>query len=231
MLLDPGPLQDSLLNLILNARDAIAGTGVGSGSTHGAIRLSARVRGRWLELTVTDSGPGFSPEALGRATEPFFTTKAAQGSGLGLPMVYDQTKLAGGTLRLDNAPGGGARVRLRLPFQRVARRLVLLVDDDDLIRETLREMLTGMGHQVIEAGSLSEARSLADLPGLSVILSDLQLGDGSGADLGALGPPLILMTARPPDDPERQGLSHPVLTKPFDAAALNALFAGLPDDK
>ncbi|PAU96668.1 PAS-domain containing protein [Paracoccus salipaludis] len=231
VLLDPGPLQDSLLNLILNARDAIAGTGVGSGSTHGAIRLSARVRGRWLELTVTDSGPGFSPEALGRATEPFFTTKAAQGSGLGLPMVYDQTKLAGGTLRLDNTPGGGARVRLRLPFQRVARRLVLLVDDDDLIRETLREMLTGMGHQVIEAGSLSEARSLADLPGLSVILSDLQLGDGSGADLGALGPPLILMTARPPDDPERQGLSHPVLTKPFDAAALNALFAGLPDDK
>ena len=64
-----------------------------------------------------------------------------------------------------------------------------------------------------------------------MILSDLQLGDGSGADLGALGPPLILMTARPPDDPERQGLRHPVLTKPFDAAALNALFAGLPDDK
>ncbi|MFC0339817.1 hybrid sensor histidine kinase/response regulator [Paracoccus niistensis] len=231
VLLDPGSLQDSLLNLILNARDAISGTGVGSGSTHGAIRLTARVRGRWLELTVTDSGPGFSPEALGRATEPFFTTKAGQGSGLGLPMVYDQTKLAGGTLRLDNAPGGGARVRLRLPFQRVARRLVLLVDDDDLIRETLREMLTGMGHQVIEAGSLSEARSLADLPGLSVILSDLQLGDGSGAALGALGLPLILMTARPPDDPERQRLRHPVLTKPFDAAALNALFAGLPDDK
>ncbi|MDO5368717.1 PAS-domain containing protein [Paracoccus sp. (in: a-proteobacteria)] len=231
VLLDPGSLQDSLLNLILNARDAISGTGVGSGSTHGAIRLSARVRGRWLELTVTDSGPGFAPEALGRATEPFFTTKPGQGSGLGLPMVYDQTKLAGGTLRLDNAPSGGARVRLRLPFQRVARRLVLLVDDDDLIRETLREMLTGMGQQVIEAGSLSEARSLADLPGLSVILSDLQLGDGSGADLGALGPPLILMTARPPDDPERQGLSHPVLTKPFDAASLNALFAGLPDDK
>lgn len=231
VLLDPGSLQDSLLNLILNARDAISGTGVGSGSTHGAIRLSARVRGRWLELTVTDSGPGFAPEALGRATEPFFTTKPGQGSGLGLPMVYDQTKLAGGTLRLDNAPSGGARVRLRLPFQRVARRLVLLVDDDDLIRETLREMLTGMGQQVIEAGSLSEARSLADLPGLSVILSDLQLGDGSGADLGTLGLPLILMTARPPDDPERQGLSHPVLTKPFDAASLNALFAGLPDDK
>lgn len=231
VLLDPGPLQDSLLNLILNARDAISGTGVGSGSTHGTIRLSARLRGRWLELTMTDSGPGFSAEALARATEPFFTTKAGQGSGLGLPMVYDQTKLAGGTLRLDNAPGGGARVRLRLPFQRVAQRLVLLVDDDDLIRETLREMLTGMGHQVIEAGSLSEARSLADLPGLSVILSDLQLGDGSGADLGALGRPLILMTARPPDDPERQGLPHPVLTKPFDAAALNALFAGLPDDK
>ena len=63
-----------------------------------------------------------------------------------------------------------------------------------------------------------------------MILSDLQLGDGSGADLGALGLPLILMTARPPDDPERQGLGHPVLTKPFDAPALNALLAGLPND-
>jgi len=205
------------------------GDGSGVDAPEATIRVAARVRGRWLELTVTDSGPGFSPEALKRATEPFFTTKPGQGSGLGLSMVYDQTKLAGGTLRLDNVPGGGGRVRLRLPYQRVAPRLVLLVDDDDVIRETLREMLTGMGHQVIEAGSLAEARSLCDLPGLSVVLSDLQLGDGSGADLADAGPPLLLMTARPPDDPARAGLAGPVLTKPFDAAALSALFATLPE--
>lgn len=244
LLLDPGSLQDSILNLILNARHATAASASGAGAATGAaaagvaaetappeatIRVAARVRGRWLELTVTDSGPGFSPEALKRAAEPFFTTKPGQGSGLGLSMVYDQTKLAGGTLRLDNLPGGGGRVRLRLPYQRVAPRLVLLVDDDDLIRETLREMLTGMGHQVIEAGSLAEARSLCDLPGLSVVLSDLQLGDGSGADLAEAGPPLLLMTARPPDDPVRAGLTRPVLTKPFDAAALSALFATLPE--
>lgn len=231
LLLDPGSLQDSILNLILNARHATAAAGSGSGvdAAEATIRVGARVRGRWLELTVTDSGPGFSPEALRRATEPFFTTKPGQGSGLGLSMVYDQTKLAGGTLRLDNVPGGGGRVRLRLPYQRVAPRLVLLVDDDDVIRETLREMLTGMGHQVIEAGSLAEARSLCDLPGLSVVLSDLQLGDGSGADLDGIGPPLLLMTARPPDDPARAGLTRPVLTKPFDAAALSALFATLPE--
>lgn len=230
LLLDPGSLQDSILNLILNARHATAAAGSGSAgdAPEATIRVAARVRGRWLELTVTDSGPGFSPEALTRATEPFFTTKPGQGSGLGLSMVYDQTKLAGGTLRLDNVPGGG-RVRLRLPYQRVAPRLVLLVDDDDVIRETLRDMLTGMGHQVIEAGSLAEARSLCDLPGLSVVLSDLQLGDGSGADLADAGPPLLLMTARPPDDPARAGLAGPVLTKPFDAAALSALFATLPE--
>lgn len=96
-------------------------------------------------------------------------------------------------------------MRLRLPYQRVAPRLVLLVDDDDVIRETLREMLTGMGHQVIEAGSLAEARSLCDLPGLSVVLSDLQLGDGSGADLDGIGPPLLLMTARRPTIPPARG--------------------------
>lgn len=230
LLLDPGSLQDSILNLILNARHATAaaGSGPAADTPEAVIRVTARARGRWLELTITDNGPGFSPEALTRATEPFFTTKPGQGSGLGLSMVYDQTKLAGGTLRLDNAPGGGGRVRLRLPYQRVAPRLVLLVDDDDVIRETLRDMLTGMGHQVIEAGSLAEARSLCDLPGLSVVLSDLQLGDGSGADLADAGPPLLLMTARPPDDPARAGLAGPVLTKPFDAAALSALFATLP---
>lgn len=221
VLLDPGALQDSLLNLILNARDAIAGAGMDSGR----IALEARAVSDWLELSVTDSGPGFSPEALARAVEPFFTTKGGRGSGLGLPMVYDHAKLAGGTLRVGNAPGGGGRVRLRLPLRRVLRQMVLLVEDDDDIRTQVRAMLTGMGHAVIEAGSLAEAQGLADLPGLTLVLSDLQLGDGSGSALAAGPLPLILMTALPPDDPDRRGLGVPVLTKPFAAAELATLIA------
>lgn len=220
LMLDPGALQDAVLNLILNARDAMAGAG--------RITLDARPAGRWLEITVTDTGPGFSPEALLRATQPFFTTKGRQGTGLGLSMVYDQIKLAGGTLRLSNTDSG-ARVTIRLPLSATRPHLVLLAEDDDAIRAHIREMLTAQGHSVIEAGSLSEARGLTDLPGLTLILSDLQLGDGSGADLRGRGLPLVLMTALPPGDPRRSGLDGPVLTKPFDDSDLTVALAETDD--
>lgn len=215
LLLDPGALQDSALNLILNANAAIAGAG--------RITLTARESGEWIELIVEDTGPGFTSEALQRATEPFFTTKKGQGSGLGLSMVYDQTKLVGGTMRLENGCAG-ARVILRLPRRPVSRLMVLLVEDDDTIRADTRAMLTGLGHAVIEAASLAEARALTDLPGLSLILSDIQLGDGLGLDLaGAL--PMVLMTSLPAGDPIRARARGPVLTKPFTSGRLAAALA------
>jgi signal transduction histidine kinase len=220
VLLDPGMLQDALLNLILNARDAMQGSG--------RIRLQARAAGRWIEILVTDSGPGFSDEALARATQPFFTTKGSKGSGLGLSMVYDQIKLAGGTLRLSNL-AGGAQVAIRLPLRAARPQLILLAEDDDAIRGHIREMLTALGHSVIEAGSLAEALSLTDLPGLSLILSDLQLGDGSGAALIGRGLPAILMTALLPGDPRRSGLDCPVLTKPFGDTELALALADTDD--
>ncbi|MCV2446062.1 PAS-domain containing protein [Paracoccus sp. DMF] len=220
VMLDPGALQDALLNLILNARDAMQGKG--------RIGLQARTAGRWLEITVTDSGPGFSDEALARATQPFFTTKGSKGSGLGLSMVYDQVKLAGGTLRLANL-AQGAQVAIRLPLRAARPHLVLLVEDDDAIRSHIRELLTAQGHSVIEAGSLSEAQGLTDLPGLTLILSDLQLGDGSGAALRGRGLPVVLMTALPPGDPGRSGLDGPVLTKPFGDTELALALADTDD--
>ena len=108
--------------------------------------------------------------------------------------------------------------------------MTLLVDDDDHVRESVREMLTALGHSVIEAGSLAEARGLVDLPGLSLILSDLQLGDGRGAALAGAGLPLVLMTALPPGHAGRAGLDGPVLTKPFLAAELAAQIERLPFD-
>lgn len=201
---------------MLNANAALTGPG--------EITIATRASGDWLQITVSDTGPGFSPEALQRATEPFFSTKHSQGSGLGLSMVYDQTKLAGGTMRLDNS-STGARVSLRLPLRPVARQMLLLVEDDDTIRAEVREMLIQLGHAVIEAASLTEARGMTDLPGLTMILSDLQLGDGLGRDLTGAGLPVVLMTALPPGDPLRAGVAGPVLTKPFDAARLSAALA------
>jgi PAS domain S-box-containing protein len=227
VLVDPGPVQDSVLNLLLNARDAMAPSG-------GQIVLEAHpVQDTWLEIAVTDSGPGFSDEALDHALDPFFTTKGGEGSGLGLSMVYDQTKLAGGTVRLENT-GTGARVVLRLPLrlaQALRPMMVLLVEDNDDIRADVRGMLTDLGHSVIETATLTEAQALSDLPEIGLVLSDIQLaGGGTGVDLaqdlaGRL--PVLLMTSLPPGDRLRASAPCPVLQKPFTQGELAALLSGL----
>ncbi|MBK0325798.1 PAS-domain containing protein [Rhodobacteraceae bacterium F11138] len=226
LLLDPGMLQDALLNLILNARDAC--------DTNGQITVSAhRIKRTWIEITVSDTGPGFSSEALEKALDPFFTTKGGEGSGLGLPMVYDMVKLAGGDLQLGNTLTG-AKITLRLPY-RVAPEtgggLVLLVEDSDDLRATFRDMLTGLNHAVIEATSVVEANALiTEVPDISLILSDMKLhGTETGLDLldrvAGTGLPCILMTSLPADDPLHiAALARaPVLRKPFTTAELTAL--------
>ncbi|PKP85065.1 MAG: hybrid sensor histidine kinase/response regulator [Alphaproteobacteria bacterium HGW-Alphaproteobacteria-2] len=235
ILLDQGSLQDAVLNLILNARDAIGGG-------EGRIALRARaIRDIWVEIAVEDSGPGFSAEALEHALDPFFTTKGEAGSGLGLAMVYDAVKLAGGTVSLANQAGSGACVTLRLPLRPAPRPaeeppLVLLVENDPDLRAGVRDMLRGLGHAVIEAESAEEARTLAGLPGVGLVLSDIALGPGdSGLALlrqlatSGHGADLRLMTALPPGDATRRTAesAFPVLPKPFDAAVLAAfLHAG-----
>ncbi|WP_296426143.1 PAS-domain containing protein [Yoonia sp.] len=228
VMLDAGSLQDSLLNLVLNARDAIGATG--------KIALSVReVQGTWLEFVVTDTGPGFSDAALHAALDPFFTTKGDGGSGLGLSMVYDQTKLLGGQVLLANDPTG-ARVALRLPLKLAVANtrplLILLVDDTADIRTNVREMLTDLGHQVIEAETADEALTLAELPDLDWILSDIRLaGETSGVDLlnniavHHTHLRLALMTSLPLTDDLRQaGAAHwPVLSKPLDLGGLHHL--------
>jgi len=227
--LDAGMLQDALVNLILNARDAMS-------SKAGAITLTARaLRDTWLEIVVEDDGPGFGDQALERGLDPFFTTKGGEGSGLGLAMVYDQITLAGGTVRLANREMGGGCVTLRLPLRRVVPGrdpgLVLLVEDSVDIREGVREMLRSMGHSVIEAGSADEGMALAHLPGVEIVLSDVTLpGTLTGVDLleqlaqGDRGARGYLMTSLPATNPlrARGAAQFPVLTKPFDEGQLAA---------
>jgi CheY-like chemotaxis protein len=143
-------------------------------------------------------------------------------------MVYDITKLAGGDLRLQNTQKGGALIRLRLPLRfspDVTGGLVLLVEDNDDLRALYRDMLTDMGHSVIEATSADEATALiASLPDIALILSDIRLnGEGTGLDLlkriEKEKTPIVLMTSLSPNDPlhqEAQAVTT-VLTKPFTA--------------
>ncbi|MYM55670.1 hybrid sensor histidine kinase/response regulator [Thalassovita mangrovi] len=224
LMLDTGMLQDSLLNLILNARDACGKSG--------QISLTvAPVQNLWAEFILDDTGPGFSDTALEHALEPFFTTKGGEGSGLGLSMVYDMTKLAGGRIGVSNTETGG-RVVIRLPLQPapppLEPGLVLLVEDSPDLRETVRSMLTALGNTVIEAETVDEALALLDgLPDIGRILSDITLaGEKTGLDLlDALPsghPPLSLMTSLPPDHPICQIASTraPLLRKPFTQSQL-----------
>ncbi len=223
-LLDNGMLQDSLLNLILNARDALEG--------NGKIILSAQeIKNTWIEFTITDTGPGFSQDALKNAMNPFYTTKGTEGTGLGLTMVYDMAKLSGGEVALNNNYAG-ARVVLRLPQRKaielIKPGLVLLVEDNPILRDNVRLMLTGLGHSVVEASSVVEAQSLIEgLPEISLILCDLRLeGQETGVDLAAslssLAPPIIFMTSLPAIDDLHQDALRlgTVLPKPFDTGTL-----------
>ena len=223
-LLDNGMLQDSLLNLILNARDALEG--------NGKIILSAQeIKNTWIEFTITDTGPGFSQDALKNAMNPFYTTKGTEGTGLGLTMVYDMAKLSGGEVALNNNYAG-ARVVLRLPQRKaielIKPGLVLLVEDNPALRDNVRLMLTGLGHSVVEASSVVEAQSLIEgLPEISLILCDLRLeGQETGVDLAAnlssSAPPIIFMTSLPAMDDLHQDALRlgTVLPKPFDTGTL-----------
>ena len=226
LLLDVGMLQDALLNLVLNARDACGGSG--------QITVSAHFVGTtWLELTVADTGSGFSSEALEQALNPFFTTKGGAGSGLGLSMVYDMVKLAGGSIHLSNTTSG-ASVRLRLPY-RVAPDtvggLALLVEDNEDLRATFRDMLMDRGYSVIEATSVDEACAIAaDLEDIALVLSDIKLeGEATGLDLAdrmaKANVPVLLMTSLPSEDPLHQAAltKAPVLSKPFNPEDLSRL--------
>lgn len=226
VLIDPGPMQDALLNLILNARDACG--------SHGQITISAHVAGdTWIEIVVSDTGSGFTETTLEQALDPFFTTKGRDGSGLGLPMVYDTVKRSGGDLRLSNDPTG-ARVTLRVPYrpaQVTSGGVALLVEDDLDVRRDIRNMLLSLGHPVIETAVADEATKLvSEVADIALVVSDVGLeGDKTGLDLyrSIARPelPFILMTALPLSDPLHQQARSlvPVLQKPFRKSDLASL--------
>ncbi|HEY2617907.1 MAG TPA: PAS domain S-box protein [Acetobacteraceae bacterium] len=172
---DPSQVGDALLNLAINARDAMPHGGtisVVTANVHLAEdeQDSEVAPGQYVVLAMTDSGVGMSPEVLDRAVEPFFTTKGpGAGSGLGLSMIFGFARQSGGSLRIDSEPGHGTTVRLYLPRAQGAESCeadealdvilpqgsesVLLVDDNTEMRTVARRHLVSLGYRVSEAGS------------------------------------------------------------------------------
>jgi PAS domain S-box-containing protein len=254
---DPHQLENAILNLAVNARDAIGGSGdltieaenasIAPGE-HGA---SYAVPGDYVRITVADTGAGMAPETVEKVFDPFFTTKeVGKGTGLGLSMVYGFVKQSGGHIRIESELGVGTSVHLYLP--RVAEgaaeafdepeaavelgkrsETILVVEDDDDVRDYTVEILRELGYRVVEAHDGQTALRLferADTP-IQLLLTDVVMPAMSGSELAerarALQPALkILFTSGYTRDAiMKDGRLEPgldLLSKPFTYTSLAA---------
>lgn len=202
--IDVGQLENAIINLVMNARDAMEGR-------PGVIRIRswnqrvARSDGRrqdMVALEVVDHGCGMSLEVKAQVFEPFFTTKqTGSGSGLGLSMVYGFVRQSGGRVTIESAPGQGTTVRLQLPRAAVqatasgllpeaeqeigAERLALVLEDEADVRQTLCEQLHQLGWLTLETASGEQALQMLEAsPDIALLISDLMLpGRLSGAEV------------------------------------------------
>lgn len=201
--LDAHQLQNTLLNLILNARDASAGQGqvvlraqactLESGEA-AALQVEP---GPYIRIDVQDGGSGMTADTLARVFEPFFTTKrAGSGTGLGMAMVYGFVKQSGGAIHIDTRIGTGTTVSMWLPagdltgdfgpaadvsaeLVRGDQGLALLVEDEPAVRKVVRHYLLELGYSVIEAENGAEALQILDqTPGIVLVLSDVVMPGG-----------------------------------------------------
>ncbi len=204
----PAELQEVLLNLAVNARDAMPGGGVieiavgivDAGELPPSLASQAGTD-RWAELRVTDTGCGIPPENLERIFEPFFTTKSPdRGTGLGLAQVFGLVRQHGGHVTVESEVGRGSTFRVFLPVHRGRRRpdevggeslplgtgqTVLVVDDDPLVREITASLLETLGYRVLRAEDGRQAlETVLRAPGeIDLVLSDVSMPELDGLGL------------------------------------------------
>lgn len=249
---DRSQLEQVLLNLAINARDAMPEGGTLSIET-ASLNEGVGGAGAGVGLRVADTGCGMSQDLAARAFEPFFSTKPRdKGSGLGLSTVYGIVAGSGGQIDLRSEPGGGTEVDVTLPAaqwrpapapapaRRSPRRpprgretTILLVEDELAVREVTRRILARHGHEVLAAGSPGDAlRVLAnhEWP-LGLLLTDVVMPDMSGKELAEqitkIQPnlPVLYMSGYNEEIVSRHGALEPgapLLKKPFDAESLVA---------
>jgi CheY-like chemotaxis protein/two-component sensor histidine kinase len=250
---DANQLEMALLNLAVNARDAMPG---GGALTIGAVGRTLRdghrsglASGPYVRLSVADTGTGMDEATQRRAVEPFFSTKGiGRGTGLGLSMVHGLAAQLGGGLTIQSEPGRGTTVELWLPVSHEppgeataarpapgrpqARGRALLVDDEALVRMSTADMLEDLGFEVLEAASAEDALALVrDGASVDLLVTDHLMPGMSGADLARElrplrpGLPVLIVSGYA----ELEGLAPdlPRLVKPFRARELAERVAAL----
>jgi signal transduction histidine kinase len=236
---DPSQLESALLNLCVNARDAMPQGGWLTVSTAELVLADGEVSdfedakpGRYAAIAVSDTGTGMTREVVAHAFEPFFTTKPpGQGTGLGLSQIYGFVRQSGGIVQVETAPGKGTTVRLCLPFYSDSGaddgvpvqdrgKTLLLIDDEAIVREVLAEHLRDCGYRVLEADSGPAAlRVIQTGARIDVLISDVGLPGGmDGRQVAEVALkrqpdlPVILITGYAFGEPIR-GME--VIRKPF----------------
>jgi len=247
-LCDANQLENAILNLAINARDAMPGGGALTISTDRVTvsEPSDVAAGDFIRISVCDTGEGMAPDVLARATEPFFSTKPlGKGTGLGLAQVYGIAQQAGGALRIESSPGAGTAVHILLPEAGgegsapapepepqaaeegpTAGSTVLVVDDDDDVRAFLVESMENAGYRAI--GARDAAAGLDQLDLADLVLLDFAMPGMNGADFARIararrpGLPIVFVTGYAESDQlvAALGPDAPVLRKPFTLAQL-----------
>jgi PAS domain S-box-containing protein len=258
---DPTQLEVAVLNLAINARDAMTDGGV----LHFASRKvevssdSELEDGSYIELTISDTGAGMNEEVASRAFEPFFTTKeVGKGSGLGLSMVYGMARQSGGTARIESAPGLGTSVKLYFKAAEGAAAAeatqpvaeaedkaadahaasVLVIDDDPDVRSFIVATLEEQGYRVHEASDGREGLAQMDRADPDLVILDFIMPGLSGAEVASRilrkHPDLPILFVSGYSETEavkRVAPDAPLLSKPFRADALDKAVRGALADR
>jgi PAS domain S-box-containing protein len=203
VMVDINRLENALLNLIVNARDAMPDGGSISiktsssylGDTHPLVHAGELQSGSYARLSVSDTGSGMSPEIVARVFEPFYTTKArGKGTGLGLAMVYGFIKQSGGAIRIYSEPRVSTTITIYLPFAEPKsphpgqfaagditcgkNQKVLVVDDEESLLEVASSYLLEAGYQPLQASNGEDAMEIiARQPDIKLLITDIVMGD------------------------------------------------------
>jgi signal transduction histidine kinase/ActR/RegA family two-component response regulator len=235
---DPGQLETAILNIVVNARDAMPEGGTVTIRTRKVDGNEAGALGSAIELSIADTGGGIDPALRDRVFEPFFTTKSVgKGTGLGLSQVYGFVAQTGGEVRIEGEPGSGARLVLLLPPTEVepvankslneptpqrATGRVLLVEDNPQVGAFAETLLGELGHEVLRATNGLEALELTDTgAAYDVVFSDVVMPGMNGLELaGELklrrpGVPIILTTGYSDRIATAGAQGHPIISKPY----------------
>ena len=201
-IVDAAQFEAALLNLVVNARDAMPDGGTLTLSTEPVELRSNTIEGlpagRYAKITVRDTGTGMPPEVAKRATEPFFTTKeVGKGTGMGLSQVYGTIKQFGGDMTIETEMGKGTAISFFLPAQEddanelleaeavPGNEEVLVVDDQPDVLNVAIELFRSMGYDVLSANNGEDALEILQrTPDIDVLFSDVVMPGMSGIDLG-----------------------------------------------